>query len=217
MRLPSCFVSQKIFRRDTFSISLCGASEHARAMRYIPHKRGMPSRWVREAAGNDDVEAIDSALDAASDRDAALNKGDISGRTALHWAAGRGRADAVRHLLSLGARVRLSSTHQTPLHDLACSGAACAPSLVDDLVAAAPWQLTKKDITRCMPVERAKNAGYTALVRALEAAAMTVTGAEHAMASTDRTYSIMPSCLTVVSISLNSPESSVHRPLLQGA
>jgi len=46
---------------------------------------------------------------------------------------------------------------------------------------------------------------------------MTVTGAEHAMASTDRTYSIMPSCLTVVSISLNSPESSVHRPLLQGA
>tara|TARA_B100000768_G_scaffold134020_1_gene124791 strand:- start:176 stop:709 length:534 start_codon:yes stop_codon:yes gene_type:complete len=177
----------------------------------------MPSRWVREAAGNDDVEAIDSALDAASDRDAALNKGDISGRTALHWAAGRGRADAVRHLLSLGARVRLSSTHQTPLHDLACSGAACAPSLVDDLVAAAPWQLTRKDITGCMPVERAKNAGYTAVVRALEAAAMTVTGAEHAMASTDRTYSIMPSCLTVVSISLNSPESSVHRPLLQGA
>jgi hypothetical protein len=87
---------------------------------------------------------------------------------------------------------------------------------VDDLVAAAPWQLTKKDITGCMPVERAKNAGYTAVVRALEAAAMTVTGAEHAMAS-DRTYSIMPSCLTVVSISLNSPESSVHRPLLQGA
>ena len=32
-------------------------------MRYIPHKRGNVSRWVREAAGNDDVEGIDAADD----------------------------------------------------------------------------------------------------------------------------------------------------------
>ena len=93
MRLPSCFVSQKIFRRDTFSISLCGASEHARAMRYIPHRRGMPSRWVREAAGNDDVEAIDSALDAASDRDAAQARGDLgSGNAYGRCGEGKPRA-----------------------------------------------------------------------------------------------------------------------------
>ena len=96
-------------------------------MRYIPHKRGNVSRWVREAAGNDDVEGIDAALDAASNKDEALNKGDIMGRTALHWAAGRGRVDAVRHLLALGARVKISGMHHTPLHDLAESGAAAAP------------------------------------------------------------------------------------------
>ena len=213
MRLTSCFVSQKIFRRDTFSISLCGASEHARAMRYIPHKRGMPSRWVREAAGNDDVEAIDSALDAASDRDAALNKGDISGRTALHWAAGRGRADAVRHLLALSARVRLSSTHQTPLHDLACSGAACAPSLVDDLVAAAPWQLTHRDCLGHYPVDKARDVGDEKMAHALESLMMTVIGSRATTTPLAKT-SWMPSCMSAASVRLDGGDSS---PLLEGA
>ena len=185
-------------------------------MRYIPHNRGNSSRWVREAAGNDDVEGIDAALDAASNKDEALNKGDIMGRTALHWAAGRGRADAVRHLLALGVRVKISGMHHTPLHDLAESGAAAAPTLVQELVEAAPWQLTYKDNTGAMPVDRAKSAGQRQMVRALESAAMMVTGAERAMISR-HTHSFLPSCLSVATISLDSPGSSVTTPLLEGA
>ena len=185
-------------------------------MRYIPQKRGNVSRWVREAAGNDDVEGIDAALDASKDKDEALNKGDFVGRTALHWAAGRGRADAVRHLLALGARVRLSGNQASPLHDLAASGSPNAPALVQELVEAAPWQLTYKDNTGAMPVDRAKSAGQRQMVRALESAAMMVTGAERAMISR-HTHSFLPSCLSVATISLDSPGSSVTTPLLEGA
>ena len=185
-------------------------------MSYARPKRGKPERWVREAAGNDDVEGIDAALDAAKDRERLLNKGDFVGRTALHWAAGRGRVDAVRHLLALGVRVKISGMHHTPLHDLAESGAAAAPMLVQELVEAAPWQLTYKDNTGAMPVDRAKSAGQRQMVRALESAAMMVTGAERAMMSR-HTHSFLPSCLSVATISLDSPGSSVTRPLLEGA
>ena len=121
----------------------------------------------------------------------------------------------MRHLLALGVRVKISGMHHTPLHDLAESGAAAAPMLVQELVEAAPWQLTYKDNTGAMPVDRAKSAGQRQMVRALESAAMMVTGAERAMMSR-HTHSFLSSCLSVATISLDSPGSSVTTPPLGG-
>ena len=73
-----------------------------------------------------------------------------------------------------------------------------------------------KDNTGAMPVDRAKSAGQRQMVRALESAAMMVTGAERAMISR-HTHSFLPSCLSVATISLDSPGSSVTTPLLEGA
>jgi ankyrin repeat protein len=69
------------------------------------------SRRLRESAGDDDPAGIDAALADGVDIDVR----DMVGRSALHWAAGRGRVAAARHLLSLGARVKSgrASRHNT--------------------------------------------------------------------------------------------------------
>jgi ankyrin repeat protein len=63
------------------------------------------SRALREAAGANNIAGIDAALAGSTEFKALLNSGDYIGKTALHWAAGRGRIEAVRHLLLLGAKV----------------------------------------------------------------------------------------------------------------
>jgi hypothetical protein len=184
-------------------------------MSYARPKRGKPERWVREAAGNDDVEGIDAALDAAKDKDEALNKGDFVGRTALHWAAGRGRADAVRHLLALGARVKLSGNQASPLHDLAASGSPNAPALVQDLLAAAPWQLTHRDNMGHYPVDKARDVGDKSMALALDALMMTVVGKRGPTAKPRTPSSWMPSCMSAGKA--RGIVGSDERPLLEGA
>jgi len=182
-------------------------------MTYARPRRGKPERWVREAAGNDDVEGIEFALDAGKDRERLLNKGDFVGRTALHWAAGRGRPDAVRHLLSLGARVKMSASQATPLHDLAASGSPNAPALVDELLAAAPWQLTHRDCLGHYPVDKARDVGDKKMAHALESLMMTVIGSRAPTTPRAKT-SWMPSCMSAASVRLDGGDSS---PLLEGA
>ena len=60
-------------------------------------------------------------------------------------------------LLALGARVKLSGNQASPL-DLAASGSPNAPALVQDLLAAAPWQLTHRD-NLGHPVDKARTWG----------------------------------------------------------
>lgn len=125
------------------------------------------SRALRDAAGDNDPHGIDAALENAQDFEGVLNSGDFVGKTALHWAAGRGRVEAVRHLLKLGAKMKTADNLQTPLHALAESGAEGAFVLVEELVLAAPWALRATDIMHNTALDRAKYVKNKEMVRAI--------------------------------------------------
>mmetsp|Transcript_14452 Transcript_14452/g.23760 ORF Transcript_14452/g.23760 Transcript_14452/m.23760 type:complete len:186 (+) Transcript_14452:292-849(+) len=125
------------------------------------------SRALREAAGANNIAGIDAALAGSTEFKALLNSGDYIGKTALHWAAGRGRIEAVRHLLLLGAKVRKADNQQTPLHLLAESGADGASVLVEELVQAAPWSLRHTDMLQNTALERARHSKNAEMVREL--------------------------------------------------
>jgi len=132
----------------------------------------MSARALREAAGNDDPEGIDEALA----RGAKIDVTDMVGRTALHWAAGRGRVAATRHLLQLGARVKLADNQQTALHLLADSGSREGAVLVELLVQAAPWALTATDSLGNTPLDRAKRGKNQEMVAAIMGALAVASG-----------------------------------------
>lgn len=125
------------------------------------------ARALRDAAGDNDPLGIDAALENAQDFDGILNSGDFVGKTALHWAAGRGRVEAVRHLLKLGAKMKTADNLQTPLHALAESGAEGAFVLVEDLVRAAPWALRATDMMHNTALDRAKYLKHQEMVQAI--------------------------------------------------
>ena len=127
-------------------------------------------RRLREAAGDDDCDGIDAALHLARDFEGTLNSRDFVGATALHWAARRGRARAVGHLLRLGAKVCLSDAQQSPLLVLAECGSEDAYAIVPALVAAAPWQLVHTDSMGNTPLDRARYCGNKRMVSALKEA-----------------------------------------------
>lgn len=125
------------------------------------------ARALRDAAGDNDPHGIDAALENAQDFEGVLNSGDFVGKTALHWAAGRGRVEAVRHLLKLGAKIKTADNLQTPLHALAESGAEGAFVLVEELVLAAPWVLRATDMMQNTALDRARYVKNKEMVRAI--------------------------------------------------
>jgi ankyrin repeat protein len=127
------------------------------------------ARALRDAAGDNDPHGIDAALAGVAEYelDKLLNSRDFVGKTALHWAAGRGRVEAVRHLLQLGAKVKTADNQCTPLHTLAESGALGAHVLVAELVTAAPWILKHSDMMHNTALDRAKYVKNKDMIQAL--------------------------------------------------
>ncbi|EKX32036.1 hypothetical protein GUITHDRAFT_121803 [Guillardia theta CCMP2712] len=113
---------QQIKRMDEIGAMFKAVTKESSPFSSNPHdwRQNYPLLAAAEAG---DLEAINRCLDNIKDRVARANQSDILGRTALYYAAGRGRVSACELLLGMKAAADVSDhSGFTPVHKAALNG-----------------------------------------------------------------------------------------------